>query len=177
YRLVTWLALASLVWLVDPMRLSEWTWSRQLRTGTDYQKQEAVKSLARVGKSARGSQLDGITFSQSALDSLDFTGSSLKNANFQSAFLVEANFSEANITGARFEAANLFGAQLETAIGLEEATCDRYTILSPEFSCQGGNLSREPREPAAAEPEADDEHEAEAEIERRVQDRLRGRKL
>src|SRR5690606_23493462 len=39
YRLVTWLALASLVWLVDPMRLSEWTWSRQLRTGTDYQKQ------------------------------------------------------------------------------------------------------------------------------------------
>lgn len=177
YRLGTWFGLSLLVWLLNPIQLAEITWSRQLRSGSELEKQAAVKSLSRVGKKdASGAQLDGMRFEQMDLDSLDFRGASLKNANFQRAFLVEAQFDGADVTGAHFQGANLFGASLAAAKGLEEAECDRYTILPVDLSCKGGFISRGAEEP---EPDAKESAEAaeEEEIERRVQERLRGRRL
>jgi hypothetical protein len=166
-----------LVWLIDPIQLAQFTWSRQLKSGSDIEKQAAVKSLSRVGKKdASGAELDGVRFDQFDLDSLNFRGASLKNANFRRAFLVEAQFDGADISGANFQGANLFGASLMGATGLEEAKCDRFTIFPVGLMCEGGTISR-----GSAKPQTDPAVGAaaaeEEEIERRVKERLRGRRL
>src|SRR5690606_17005580 len=156
YRLITCFAAACLVWLVDPLALARFTWSRQLDGGSIAQKQEALKSLARVGKrDASGANFDGGHFAEVDLPNMDFTAASLEDANFKKAFLVEAQFQKANVRGANFSGANLFGAKIAHAVGLEEAQCDRYTKLPEGFSCQKGFIgiqeANEP-EPAAARP-------------------------
>lgn len=176
YRLGTWLGFTILVWLLDPIQLAEFTWSRQLKSGSEIEKQAAVKSLSRVGKKdVSGAELDGVRFDQFDLDSLNFRGASLRKANFKRAFLVEAQFDGADVTGANFRGANLFGASLAGAIGLEEAECDRYSILPVGLLCEGGMIAR-----GTEETERDSAESAaaadEAEIERRVQERLRGRR-
>lgn len=155
YRLATWFALATLVWLLDPIQLAQFTWARQLKSGSEIEKQAALKNLSRVGKKdASGADLSGVRFDQFDLDSVNFRGASLRNANFKRAFLVEAEFDGADVTGANFQGANLFGAKLAGAIGLEEAECDRYTILPAGFICEGGAIASYTIEEAAeAEPE------------------------
>jgi hypothetical protein len=175
YRAASWLGATLLIWMFNPLRLADFTWGRQLSSGTNMQKESAVKNLSRVGKKdITAKQLDGLRFAQSDLDSLNFENSSLKGADFSRAFLIEANFQQADVTDANFEGANLFGTKLETAIGLETARCDRYTILPAEFSCEQGSISREAQDNEDNEPSVDAQ---EAEIERRVKSRLRGRNL
>lgn len=152
YRLGTWFGLAVLVWLLDPIQLSKFTWENQLRNGSEFEKQEAVKSLSRVGrKDITGAKLDNVRFDQLDLDSLNFSGASLKNANFKRAFLVEARFDGANVHGADFQGANLFGSTLMNADGYEEALCDRYTILPVGLICARGFIAQ-----GGTKPEADE---------------------
>ncbi len=177
YRFGTWFGLTLLVWLLDPIQLSELTWERQLESGSALQKQQAVQSLSRVGKKdATGAQLDNARFDKFDLDSLNFSGASLRNANFKRAFLVEARFDGAKVQGADFQGANLFGSTLMNAEGYDEALCDRYTILPTGLVCEDGFISagtaEEEADPTTTAREAD-----EAEIQRRVEERLRGRRL
>lgn len=149
YRLGTWFGATILIWLLDPMQLAELTWSRKLESGSEMEKQAAVKSLSRMGKKdASGAELNGVRFDQFDLDSQNFRGASLRNANFKRAFLVEAKFDGADVTGASFQGANLFGASLTGVIGLEEAECDRYTILPEGLTCDAGTIARGSAQPA-----------------------------
>lgn len=142
YRLATWAGVAALIWLVDPLALAQFTWHRQLGSGSAVQKQDALRNLSRLGKrDAMGANLDGGPFANMDLASMNFTKASLKNADFTKAFLVEAKFDQADVTGARFEGANLFQTTLSNANGYEEASCDRYTKLPAGLGCQKGFIT------------------------------------
>jgi hypothetical protein len=166
YRLATWVGISALIWLVDPLSLAQFTWSRQLGAGTVEQKQDALKNLSRLGKrDAVGANLDGGPFAKMDLASMNFTKASLKNADFTKAFLVEAKFDQADVTGARFEGANLFMTTLINANGYEEASCDRYTKLPQGLGCLKGFIAEVEQE--ALEPEEVERNSQEAEAPRR----------
>jgi hypothetical protein len=149
YRVGTCLAAAALIWMLNPLSLATLTWGRQLDSGTTMQKQEAIKSLSRVGKrNVTESDLDGASFAEMDLANMNFSRSSLRKANFTKTFLVEAQFDLADVTGAIFDGANLFEANIERAVGLEDAECDRYTKLPEGFSCRKGFINR--KAPATA---------------------------
>jgi uncharacterized protein YjbI with pentapeptide repeats len=139
---VTWFVAASAFWLLDPLQLASFTWKSQLSSGTAYERALAVENLARLGKGDFvGAELSGVILAGKNLGSVDFTGANLTRADLSSTLLTETRFDRANIGETRFEGANLFGARLQGAIDLEEASCDRYTILPEELHCRGGYLS------------------------------------
>jgi uncharacterized protein YjbI with pentapeptide repeats/serine/threonine protein kinase len=142
YRAWTWLGAAGLFYLLDPLQFAHLAWERRLSSGTIEQRQMAAQSLSRIGKADfTGVTLSGTNFSGKDLASAKFNNANLTGVNFGSAFLLETDFRQADISGANFVGANLQGAKLEGAIGLEEASCDRYTLLPLGVACTKGYLS------------------------------------
>lgn len=144
-RVASWTFVAGAFWLLDPLQLASVAWKSRLSSGTVHERAMAAQNLARVGKGDfSGAELSGVTLSGMDLASVDFTEANLSEADLSSALLVETRFEGANLDGTRFEGANLFGAQLEGALGFEEASCDRYTILPEEWICRRGYLATAP---------------------------------
>lgn len=143
FRGVSWAVLTTVVFFVDFGFVSALRWESDLRGDSLERKAEAVSRLARLGQ--RGfsrKNLEGVSLRATDLGSADFQGASLRGSDLSGAFLMEARFAGADVTDADFTSADLRGADLDFAIGLEQALCNRRTLLPEDFQCRHGHLAR-----------------------------------